>query len=83
MKEKLEKFIKGHGLTFTVGKRNSDCTTISGYALSLGITNCHQLENIIDQILPDAEKISGYKEELRRVFPYAKNHNYQNYWLKK
>ena len=38
---------------------------------------------IIDEILPDAETISGYKEELRRVFPYAKNHNYQNYWLKK
>ena len=83
MKEKLEKFIKDNGIVFNIGKRNFDSVTISGYALSIGITECNQLEKIIDEILPDAETKSGYKEELRKVFPYAKEHNYQNYWLKK
>ena len=62
MREKLEKFIKDNGIVFSIGKRNFDSVTISGYALSIGITECSQLEKIIDEILPDAETKSGYKE---------------------
>ncbi len=78
MKEKLEQFIKDNSLSFTVGQRNSNITTLSGYALYIGasIDDC-------EAAIPAARFTTEVCEELHRVYPYAERNNYAKFWRKK
>lgn len=66
---KLEQFIKDNNLTFKVGRRNHDITIICGYALH----NNYSEKDIIKAINSNDNFI---KEEVERVFDYAKRNNY-------
>ena len=77
-KTKIEDFIKNNFLTFEKGKRNTDSVALSGYVLSLGINNHHDLEKIIDVLCPKADW--EYGKELERVFKYASDNNYGSWW---
>lgn len=55
---------------------NSVCTTISGYALSIGITNHNDILDPIVNLYPD----NDCHDELERVFNYAKINNYGEWW---
>ena len=70
---KLEQFIKNNNLTFKVGRRNNDITIVCGYALH---NNCSE-EDIIKAINSNDSII---KEEVKRVYDYAKKHDYGNFW---
>jgi len=78
MKEKIEKFIKDNKLDLTGSgsELNSVCTILSGYALHLGI-DMVDLLNIIDGIEP-----AFNFAELERVFKFAKEANYGDWWSK-
>lgn len=77
-KTKIEDFIKNNKLTFEKGQRNTDSVSLSGYVLSLGVKNTHDLEKIIDVLCPKADW--EYGKELERVFKYASDNNYGNWW---
>lgn len=76
--EKLEKFIKENNLTFAEGSRNTDAVVISGYALHLGINDVNVIENVIEKTV--STRGWEYDKELRRVFEYAKDNNYGQWW---
>jgi len=73
--DKIKKFISDNRLDFTGSgsELNSDCCIISGYA-------CY-LEMNFDE-LKDAIGISniGDVDELERVFDYANENNYGDWW---
>jgi len=77
-KTKIEEFIKNNKLTFEEGKRNTDSVALSGYALSIGFKKHHDLEKVIDVLCPKAHW--EYSKELERVFKYASDNNYGNWW---
>lgn len=77
-KTKLEDFIKNNNLTFTEGRRNTDSVILSGYGLFIGVKNAHDLEKVIDLVLPAAHY--DYFSELRRVFQYANENAYDRWW---
>lgn len=79
MNTKLIKFIKNNNLDFNGSGSglNSDCTIISGYALHLGIDSPDIVIKAIKTINTEASK---FKPELERVFVYARNNNYGDYW---
>lgn len=79
-KEKIEKFIKDNGLSFVEGCRNTDSVVLSGYCLYLGITDITVILNIINNI---CKTITHFEDEFERVFKYAENHNYGNWWKTK
>lgn len=76
--EKLEKFIKENNLTFAEGSRNTDAVVISGYALHLGINDVNVIENVIEKTV--STRGWEYDKELKRVFEYAKDNNYGQWW---
>lgn len=78
IKEKLVDFILAKELKFTEGRRNTDATEISGYALFIGIKHASELAPIIEETCDDYD--ADYYEELNRVFDYAQDHNYGNWW---
>lgn len=78
MKKLIKKFIKDNKLTFKEGTRNSDSVILSGYSLSLQVRDSEIVKQAIDEILPNAD--ANYKEELDRVFSYAKANNYGSWW---
>ena len=77
-KNKLEEFIKNNNITFEKGRRNTDSVALSGYALSLGMNTVGDLEKLIDVLCPKADW--EYSRELERVFKYASDNNYGNWW---
>lgn len=72
-------FIEKNNLDFSGSgsELNSVCTTISGYALHIGIDNSNALINIIHSYFPYGK----FQEELERVFKFAKGANYGKWWL--
>ena len=74
--EILKRFIVNNDLQFTEGRRNSDCTVISGFALSLGET---EITNII-QAIGETIVASECYDELERVFNYAEANGYGHWW---
>ena len=72
----IEKFIEDNELDFTGSDSglNSNCTIISGYSLFFGILNYDELIRYMPTIPFNAE------EELKRVFKFAKDNNYGNWW---
>jgi hypothetical protein len=75
---KIEKFIKENSLDFndTGSSLNSVCTTISGYALHCGLIDVEILYDLICAVYPS----TSCKDELKRVFAFAKSANYQSFW---
>ena len=76
--EKLEQFIKNNNLTFAEGSRNTDAVVISGYALHIGVKNVSEIENVIEKSV--STRGWEYSKELQRVFKYAQDNNYGNWW---
>ena len=77
--ERLCEFIRKNDLIFEEGNRNSDAVTISGYALHIGVKYSSDIEDAIDEVLPDASS-HDYEDELKRVFDYAKDNHYERFW---
>lgn len=69
--EKLEKFIKNNKLEFVEGRRNNDITILSGFACYIDAT---------EEELKKAIKIPSLDEEIERVFDYAKENDYGEWW---
>lgn len=83
--EKIEKvvtFIKNNSLLFggAGSGLNSDCTVISGYALYIGINDPNELLKGIRKGLDRNRLTDVVNTELRRVFNFAKDYNYGNWW---
>jgi hypothetical protein len=76
---KLREFIKINNIKFDEGVRNSSLTTTIGYSLYLGLTQEQIQEALNDEITTDVFIL----QELIRIFPYAKNHNYGKWWKSK
>lgn len=79
-KMQIEEFINKNGLQFTVGRRNSDSTIISGFASFVGVENYHKVFEIITKRVPEFE---AYKGEFFTTFNYAKRNSYGNFWTTK
>lgn len=81
--DKIKDFIKNNNLTFSGdgSNLNSECTTISGYGLYVGINRYEELEDIVVEINPDVDP--DFEEQLRKTFSFAKRNNYENFWKKK
>jgi len=79
---KLAEFIENNGLYFsdTGSELNSECCTISGYALHLGTTDVTEIEEAIERTCPDTD--GNYLEELERVFEFAQANDYGKWWKK-
>lgn len=76
MKEKLEKFILDNKLTFEKGRRNSDLTIITGFALWLDVRPFD-----FDEVLQSYyDKDPELQEESNRVWRYADDSNYGKWW---
>lgn len=80
MSNKIIKFIKDNKLDFesTGSGLNSNCTILSGYALHLDLS----FEDLCDE-LAETPLSRNATEELERVFDYAKDHDYGEYWTSK
>jgi hypothetical protein len=78
--EILKRFIVDNNLQFTEGRRNSDSTIISGFALHIGETEITNIEQAIEEAIVEPDE---YYDELEKVFEYAKNNNYHQYWTSK
>jgi len=78
IEQKLEQFIRDNNLRFTEGQRNSDAVKLSGYALHLGVLDVNLLLDIVENTCEDCN--IDYREELDRVFDYAKYNNYGKWW---
>jgi hypothetical protein len=76
--DKIEKFIDENNLSFEEGRRNSDSTILSGFALYVGLKTLPTLKLAVENRCDDREW--GWEEELERVFEYAKDNNYELYW---
>ena len=79
-KDKVEKFIKDNNLDFSGdgSELNSNCVTLSGYMLYIGIEEDEQ----VDMVLEDLDISLDGASELERVFDYAKNNDYGLWWEK-
>ena len=73
--EILKKFIVDNNLQFTEGRRNSDCTILSGFALHKEC-NFDECVDAIDIAVFTTET----SIELERVFNYAEDNNYGSWW---
>lgn len=71
------KFIKDNNLKFSLGRRNSDSTVLSGYLLHIGVDSLNGLKKIITENCPDAY---DFMEEFNRVFEFAETNNYGAFW---
>jgi len=73
---KIEQFIDDNGLDFTSygSDLNSNCCILAGYACYLGLSFSELCEQA-DIAITDNEY-----DELRRVFEYAENNNYGDWW---
>lgn len=69
--KKLEKFIKNNKLEFVEGRRNNDITILSGFACYIDAT---------EEELKKAIKIPSLDKEIERVFDYAKENDYGDWW---
>jgi hypothetical protein len=83
--KKIEKFIIDNDLTFDEGHSclNSDCCTISGFALHVDEGECDiTIDDLIDVVENTLEDVGGadFEAELARVFEYAENNNYGEWW---
>jgi hypothetical protein len=80
MENKIKQFIEKNKLSFsdTGSGLNSECCILAGYSLYLGCKNSEEVTNVIDETLPAISK--DYKTEFDRVFIYAKDSSYGNYW---
>jgi len=76
----IEKFIKENNLNFegTDSSLNGNCVILSGYALYSNINTLTDLSKLIPWILKP--KFSDAFNELTRVFPYAEEHDYGEFW---
>ena len=72
---KLKEFISNNKLTFTVGERNSNITILCGYA----IWNGDSIEDCKNAI-PSPQKSGAVNQEIERVYKYAKDNHYGDFW---
>lgn len=79
--EKIEVFIDENNLTFEEGQRNTDSTVLSGYALHIGLRTLPTLVAAVENQCDDADY--GWEDELERVFDYAKDNAYGDWWNSK
>ena len=79
-KAQIKDFIENNNLDFSGSgsELNSVCTTISGYALHIGIDNVDTLIDIVNSHFPYGTFVE--QKELERVFKFAKNANYGDWW---
>ena len=79
---KLIDFIKNNDLSFKEGRRNSDITVICGYALHLD--EYHDWERDIKEAIIEVHGEGIWsdfmEEEVYRVFDFAYNNNYGDWW---
>lgn len=74
---KIEQFIKDNKLDLvTEGSRNSNYVILSGYALYLGYSIEGLWSDLEDTIIDD-------DNELERVFKYAEENSYGEWWISK
>jgi len=72
----LKKFIKANDLQFTDGRRNQDTLTFVGYAL---FKKCSK-KSMEEALEAEFKKSSRTKEEFQRLYRYAKDNNYGEWW---
>jgi hypothetical protein len=77
--EKLKTFIVENDLQFTEGRRNSDCTVLSGFAL-FQETEVQECKTAITSSIDLEEDLGEIFEELERVFKYAEVNSYGSWW---
>lgn len=80
--EKLKTFIRENVLTFSdIGSSlNSECCTISGYALHIGTKSVGEIADAVKEVCGSTEDEEDYIDELKRVFEYAKSNDYGSWW---
>ena len=84
--KKIERFITDNNLTFDEGPSclNSDCCTISGFALHVdegeGYILAEDIIEVAESVIEGLEDDSTFKSELERVFDYAYENDYGNWW---
>lgn len=78
--KELVNFIIENNLNFNGSGSNLNgmCVVLSGYALYRGYMNTEFLKEAINEVFPKAS--GNYEKELERVFLYADNNDYGNYW---
>lgn len=80
---KIEKFIKDNNLDFTGSGSdlNGQCVILAGYACYLEIPDIESLIKELDDFDPKSLLFTiEANGELNRVFKYALNNNYGDYW---
>ena len=75
---KIQKFIEENGLDFSGSGSdlNSNCVTLSGYALHRGLS----FEDLKILMTPEQRSNLDAITELERVFNFAESHNYGEWW---
>jgi hypothetical protein len=75
----IKTFLKENNINFKGDGSglNSDCVVLSGFALYKDIQDVSELYSAVEE-LPDFNK--DYQSELNRVFEYAQDNNYGDYW---
>lgn len=72
----LKKFIKVNNILFADGRRNQDMLTFVGYSLFKKCSKKAMEEALADEFA----KSSRTKDEFQRVYRYAKDNNYGDWW---
>jgi hypothetical protein len=75
---KIQKFIRANTLDFSGSGSdlNSNCCTLSGYALHLGLS----LDELVDRMTDEQMDHTDSLDELVRVFKFAESHGYGEWW---
>lgn len=76
MKEQIKEFIENNKLSFYEGERNQNLTVICGYGLHIGIKDFMD----VYEGIPERYLSTELYDECQRVFRYAQENNYQNWW---
>lgn len=57
---------------------NSMCVVLAGYSIFKGHTNTAQLKEAVHEVFP--KSVGNFEKELERVFEYAYDNNYGEFW---
>lgn len=78
--EKLIKFIKENNLTFNEGERNTNITILVGFSLAIE-AEMGEILQAIKKSDTEYQNIFFIEEEIKRVYDYAEDNNYDDFWL--
>jgi len=76
----LVNFIIENNLNFngSGSELNGMCVVLAGYSIFKGHTNTEQLKNAVHEVFP--KSVGNFERELERVFDYAFDNNYGDFW---